>query len=51
MIWNYENYLYENLLSQKNQAFYEKFLLQKFGAIQYIAIRNNTILNSINNVN
>ena len=48
MIWNYENYLYVSL---KNQAFYEKILLQKFGAIHYIAIRNNSILNSINNVN
>ena len=31
-IWNYEN-----LLSQKNQTFYKKFLLQRFGAIWYIS--------------
>ena len=35
LIWHYENYSYENLLQHKNQTFYEKFILQKFGAIRY----------------
>ena len=41
LIWNYENYFYKNLLSQKNHTFYEKFILGKFGAIRYLHITSH----------
>ena len=30
-IWNYKNYVYENLLSQENQTFYETFYIRIAG--------------------
>ena len=32
---NYENYFYENLLSQKNQAFYEFFIMRMWSHMVY----------------
>ena len=36
LILNYENYIYENLLSQKIHNFYENLLLEKFRVIEYV---------------